>query len=149
MTEIMIILLLVYNFRAAWSVCKFMPERSIFWKWDRAYPKENFESYWLRNNYPDLFQNYCNSRDQSENMTYANDGFHLFQGAANFTVEFGLFWIQYGFLTALLITPVVFTVLESLVFNPLFHWVYKRRGFSDLYRSSPWKYILKNPKKGV
>ena len=147
MLEIMIVLLLVYNFRAAWSVCKFMPERSIFWKWDRAYPKEQKTLAFWRDKYFDEFDDICEQRHNED--TYANDGFHIFQGAANFTVEFGLFWLEYGFLGALLITPVVFMVLESLVFNPLFHWVYKRRGFSDLYRSSPWKFILKNPKKGV
>ena len=148
MLKIFLVLLLVYNFRAAWSVCKFMPERSIFWKWDRAYPKEQQTLSYLRENHSEIFESVSKARN-SAGDTYANDGFHIFQGAANFTVEFGFFWIQYGFLTALLITPVIFMVLESLVFNPLFHWAYKRHGFTDLYRSSPWKYILKNPKKGV
>ena len=147
MWEITIVLLLVYNFRAAWSVCKFMPDRSIFWKWDRAYPEELSDLTYWRETHPEIFEQ--TAKHNGDRDTYANDGFHLFQGAANFVVEFGLFWLEYGFLWALLITPVVFMVLESLVFNPLFHWVYKRRGYTDLYRSSPWKYILKNPKKGV
>ena len=117
------------------------------WKWKRAYPKEQVLLPYYRKEHPNLFETIAQQRKDQD--TYANDGFHIFQGAANFTVEFGLFWLEYGFLGALLITPVVFMVLESLVFNPLFHWVYKRRGFSDLYRSSPWKFILKNPKKGV
>ena len=147
MWKIAIILLLIYNLRAMWSVAKFRPERSFGWKWNWFYPKENDEDYWLRDNYPDLFQNYCDKRDQNDNMTYANDGFHMAQGAMNVVIMFGLLWIAFSLAMALLVTLPLFFVLESVVFNPLLHWAYTRKGYCDLWRSSPWKFILKNPRK--
>lgn len=147
MWKIIIILFLIYNFRAIWSTAKFRPERSFGWKWNWFYPEENEEDYWLRDYYPELFQKYCNKRDQDDNMTYANDGFHLGQGTMNVVIIFGLLWIAFSLLMALLVTLPLFFILESVVFNPLFHWIYTRKGYCDLWRSSPWKFILKNPRK--
>jgi hypothetical protein len=146
--KLSIILFLIYNFRAIWSVAKFRPERSIGYKSGWFHGKWQQEPHWLQRHHPSLFESYCITRGEHNSNMEINDGFHFFQGCMNFVMLFGLLWLAYTLVIAVYVSIPLFIVLESLVFNPLFHSIYTRKGYRDLYRAVPWKFILKNPKKG-
>jgi hypothetical protein len=148
---IIAILFILLILSALWQVALFRPFRSIFWKWKWFYFK-SYDTYYSRDTAQSMMANLSKSEEIDEE-TNANDPFHWFKGLFEYIavitlLEYSLHLIaksfsNYGWWSIPVYLCLVFFIWFSLGTNILFHYLLTRPKYRDLYRSWPWRLILK------